>query len=223
LAGLPVRLRSDDAEAIDEVFGREPYALPSGAEPQLVLDVGANVGIYTVYALSRYPAARIVCFEPDPANVAALRDTIAHADLEHRVEIREAAAGAQDAMVRFDARGTAGAAVSKDGDIDVEKVDVLPLLARADAAKIDIEGGEWEILTDPRFADCAPAHLVLEYHRYLCPERSSDYLSPDPNPRRLVLSLLREAGYQTAEVEHHYWGHGTIRAQRGPSTAAPSG
>ena len=46
-------------------------------------------------------------------------------------------------------------------------------MAEADLVKIDIEGGEWPILTDPRFAQLPTPALVIEYHPAGCP-------GPDP-------------------------------------------
>ena len=57
--------------------------------------------------------------------------------------------------------------------VRVPAVDALALLEQADLAKIDIEGGEWAIVGDPRFADSAPPAVVLEYHPELCPEPRS--------------------------------------------------
>jgi FkbM family methyltransferase len=49
--------------------GREYPALqlPDGP-PQVILDVGANVGAAAVYFRAAYPEARILCYEPSPEN-----------------------------------------------------------------------------------------------------------------------------------------------------------
>jgi FkbM family methyltransferase len=45
--------------------------------PQLVLDIGANVGIFTTFARLLFPGAAIVAMEPDARNVTALREIVA--------------------------------------------------------------------------------------------------------------------------------------------------
>lgn len=45
-------------------------------EPRSVIDVGANRGQFAVFALHRFPGARVHCFEPVPAALAALRAVV---------------------------------------------------------------------------------------------------------------------------------------------------
>ena len=76
-----------------------------------------------------------------------------------------------------------------DGDADesattLPAADVFPYLEGADLVKIDIEGGEWPILSDPRFAELEARALVLEYHPHLC---------PGPDPRECADGLLARA------------------------------
>lgn len=46
---------------VDEVYSRDGIVLPPDA---VVLDVGANIGLFSLYIAARAPAARIVAFEP---------------------------------------------------------------------------------------------------------------------------------------------------------------
>jgi hypothetical protein len=66
-------------------------------------------------------------------------------------------------------------------------VDVLPELLAADVVKIDIEGAEWPIVTDPRFRELRARAVVLEYHEWGCPE---------DNPRALAEQALSIAGFE---------------------------
>jgi hypothetical protein len=80
-------------------------------------------------------------------------------------------------------------------------VDALELLERADVAKIDIEGGEWELLGDPRFPRGAPRAVVLEYHPALCPAA---------DPHALAYESLGAAGLELAPVVRSEDGHGVV-------------
>ncbi|HEX4612531.1 MAG TPA: FkbM family methyltransferase, partial [Urbifossiella sp.] len=64
-----------------EVFERGEYAGISTRllrAPPVVLDVGANVGMFAVYAaLAYHPAAVVHCFEPCPATLDLLRPNVA--------------------------------------------------------------------------------------------------------------------------------------------------
>jgi hypothetical protein len=75
------------------------------------------------------------------------------------------------------------------GSVEVPMVDVMPRLADADLVKIDIEGGEWALLADPRFAEARA--VVLEYHPYGC---------PTDDPRRSAHELLHAHGFEVTPL-----------------------
>ena len=56
---------------------------------------------------------------------------------------------------------------------------------------MDIEGGEWEILSDPRFAATGLRAICMEFHRYGC---------PTDDPASAVTQLLGAAGFSVAEL-----------------------
>lgn len=60
---------------------------------QTFFDIGANIGLYTLYAAFRHPGARIVAFEPEYANLHLLRDNIIQNGLQERVELYSVALG----------------------------------------------------------------------------------------------------------------------------------
>src|SRR5207248_5016744 len=67
--------------------------------------------------------------------------------------------------------------------------DVFPFLVDADLIKIDIEGGEWEILADPRLEELRAVAIVLEYHPLYC---------ANGDPEQVVRDSLRRVSYRTA-------------------------
>ena len=71
------------------------------------------------------------------------------------------------------------------GAVEVPGLDIFPFLDDVDLLKMDIEGGEWSLLADPRFG--AARAVVLEYHPMMC---------PGPDPRVLVKELLSARGYE---------------------------
>jgi hypothetical protein len=66
----------------------------------LFVDVGANVGSYTILA-SGVVGCRTVAFEPDPGAAAALERNVALNRIAERVETRRAAVGDRDGIIRF--------------------------------------------------------------------------------------------------------------------------
>ena len=53
----------------------------------LVFDIGANVGVYAIYAALRHPGVRVVAFEPEYANLSLLRDNVVANHLQERIEV----------------------------------------------------------------------------------------------------------------------------------------
>jgi FkbM family methyltransferase len=68
-----VSSRKEAAWQYDEIFKRGCYDQIRLARHALVFDVGANIGLFTLFAKRRSPDARVVAFEPMPISVAAFR------------------------------------------------------------------------------------------------------------------------------------------------------
>ena len=213
--GRPVLLRHGtvDVWVFVEVFVRRLYepppavaaALERAAEP-LVLDLGANIGMFGLNALTRHPGARVIAYEPDPRNAAIHRRHVELNDVGGRWRLVEACAGPRDGSVRFMAGQEAGSHIvdgDSAGSIEVPMVDVLGQVAEADLVKMDIEGGEWGILTDPRIA--AARALVLEYHPEGCPRDDAAAFATE---------LLTGHGFDVTPIFHDEDGIGMLWATR---------
>jgi FkbM family methyltransferase len=69
---------------------REPETLEwidtAVQDGDILFDVGANIGVYAIYAALRHPRAKVIAIEPEYANVHLLRDNIVKNDLKDRIE-----------------------------------------------------------------------------------------------------------------------------------------
>lgn len=120
----------------------------------LFVDVGANVGSYSVLA-AKVVGARVVAFEPIPAAHAALRDNLALNAIESHVELRRTCVGAEPGEVRMTtqldttnhviASTTAGTGTRATIPVPVETLDGV-LHAAPFLLKLDVEGYEREVL-----------------------------------------------------------------------------
>jgi FkbM family methyltransferase len=141
------------------------------AEPSVVVDLGANVGVASLHFLGRWPDARIVAVEPDPTTVRKLRSNVAS---EPGVVVVQAAiVGSPASSVSFlaDASswGSRVAADEEHGTVRVPALTLDQLLAQAgvdhvDLLKIDIEGMEHEVLQPTAPALDRVAMIVGEVH-----------------------------------------------------------
>lgn len=203
--GLSVAIRhgTGDVVILGEVFRHHDYQ-PAGeveqalAQVNSIIDLGGNIGLFGAFAVARWPQAKIVAFEPDPHNAAIHERTIAANGLAERWQLVQAAASNEDGRASFVAGLAAVSHIADptDGEhtIEVPVIDVLPEIAQADLLKMDIEGGEWAILGDPRFREAPPRVAVLEYHSHLC---------PGPDPRAEAESALKVAGMRIQSIADH--------------------
>jgi FkbM family methyltransferase len=191
-----------DFNTFDELFSQQIYATPAGVDAALaalpgaprILDIGANVGMFGAWALTRWPDAEIDAFEPDPRNAALHRTAIAADPRGGRWRLHQAAAAAADGEMRFVAGQFMMSRPATADDTAVTTVptrDVLPLLQRVDLVKLDAEGSEWAILDDPRFASTTARALALEYHPEMCPEQDA---------RAAAVRRLEAAGFVVQDV-----------------------
>jgi len=151
---LWLRRRSGDFFILHEIFTCVVYAIPAKwlGRVATVVDLGANVGLTTLFFAPSFPDARYVCVEPNPANAAVLRRNVAW--LGPRAEVVEAAVTDQSGQVAFDDNRP-----SYDGHIagpgqtgrmvrccTLDEIAASCGLDRIDVLKIDIEGAEREVL-----------------------------------------------------------------------------
>jgi FkbM family methyltransferase len=125
----------------------------AGSGPFCFLDVGANAGLYTLFARSLARVAerpfRAICVEPSPAMAARLAFNLAASGVSAEAQVFGCAAGASEGVTNFrtDTRNRGESRAAASGE---QQVRVRPLSAiideagapRIDAMKIDIEGGE---------------------------------------------------------------------------------
>lgn len=211
-ASILVRHSTGDLITVEEVLAERQYEPPAaladlftrGGRPLEVVDLGANIGLFSAWVLARRPDAHITAFEPDPANAEVLEACMRLNG--GKSEVIRAAAAPAPGRLRFRAGELAASRVVDEGGIVVGAVDVFPCLERADLVKIDIEGGEWALLADPRLARLEARALVVEYHPHLCPA---------PDPRAHAEALLTGAGWKLQHMDFDMPpGHGLIWAWR---------
>jgi FkbM family methyltransferase len=129
-------------------------------KPDLFLDIGANLGLYTCVIASQNLVPRTIAFEPDSENFARLSRNIALNGLESRVQAHQVAVGAKagTAMLHPSARdnrgqssiGEAPPGYTEGTSYEVPVVtldDHVTIAGRTIALKMDVEGHEGEVLT----------------------------------------------------------------------------
>jgi FkbM family methyltransferase len=167
--GMPVHYRSgtSDAGLIYNILlkrgAKSEYSLPAEAnlkpdEVKVVLDIGANIGIASLYFAACFPNATIHSFEPDPGNCEVLR---ANAKANPRIRVHGFALGAEDGELKLydsDDKANLGGFSSHELGVNTARSKSVPVrqagralaelgITRADLIKVDTEGAECEIVT----------------------------------------------------------------------------
>ncbi len=195
-----VRGGTHDWDVISELALADAYsgvldhlrALPG--QP-LVLDLGANIGIFSLLAAMAHPQARIIAYEPGPPNLRMLElNRLANHSLSERIEVRSEALGGETRTAEFfyDEANPPASGLwygrGKPFRVQIRSfTQVLESLpGPVDIAKVDIEGAEYEIL------EKTPAEL-WRLVSLLCIE-----VHDDPSGKLTVEGYLRrmaEYGY----------------------------
>jgi FkbM family methyltransferase len=178
---------SDPVVLIQSVFrGAYDAWLPVSPAPGWIFDLGANIGDSAVWFLARYPDARVISIEPEPANYElARRNLEPYGD---RVILLHAAVWPSDGEVRVRTVpiNPAGAAVGVTGDTACAAVSIPTLMAQykiphVGIFKCDIEGAEALLFQPPPSWLAEVDHICIELH--------------DANCRAVVREAARRFGF----------------------------
>lgn len=204
-----LRHRTRDIEIFHELIVADAYRPPAAVDTLTsaihelrIVDLGANIGLFGVRALTRWPKATLTAYEPEPENLRLLERCIALNDAQERWRVVAAFAATSPGGVRFRAgmesysrrahpderewgdEGDEGAIIT------VPMQDAFEHVSSAHLLKMDIEGAEWDILGDPRLRSSDLRAIVLEYHDL-----------PEADPHETAERLLRDAGFNVQRVQ----------------------
>lgn len=133
---------------------------------QTIIDVGANVGFFSIAARGRYPQATIHAYEPNPrvspflnANLSSLR-----------IGVYPEAVGSREGFIRLMDSGPSNQArtcVDQSGEIAMIGFDRLieRIGGQVDLLKLDCEGAEWDLF-ELRQCWKHVRNLRMEYHLF---------------------------------------------------------
>jgi len=166
---LHYRLNRGDMQSIREVWIDECYRLPFALQPERVVDLGANIGLTSLWFAHRYGAKTVIAVEPSPANARIVRMNLESNNIN--AQVVEAAVGARDGTAYFqDGVDSNLGHLATSGGREVPVVSMETLLGRlpsgaeVDVVKMDIEGGEGPLLKENLAWLRRVRSLIAEFH-----------------------------------------------------------
>ncbi|OGM42085.1 hypothetical protein ABOM_008591 [Aspergillus bombycis] len=84
----------------NEIFNDHEYDTVVLPKAPVIVDVGANIGLFSLYMKEKYPLAKIIAFEPAPENFEALNRNLAY-HMVSTVVAYPYALGTQDCSAPF--------------------------------------------------------------------------------------------------------------------------
>lgn len=202
-----------DAWIIKEtLLDREYEAVSLPLEPNwTVLDIGAALGDYAIWAARQLPQGKVIAIEPFPRSVKLLRENLVLNSISN-VEVAEVAIGGQDgqsALQIVTGQAVQHSTVSQTAAGGSLPVTICSLgtfleenqIEKVDFLKIDCEGAEYEILFSCTEGTLAKIQRIcMEVHdgvtRYSCKdmvaflEKNGYHTRLTPNPVHGELAYL---------------------------------
>jgi FkbM family methyltransferase len=187
----------------DETWIQELYSGPGFGigRGDIVVDIGANIGTFAVYAATRAADVRVLAFEPFPDNVTWLRKNIAESGLEN-IQVFELAiaASTEDRFLQVSPTDWITHALNGNGDkkngitVHCMTIDqVLQGIDRCDLLKLDCEGSEYEIIYGAAPETLSKIkRIVGEYHEAPGDTSNGDELMSFLRSRSFVIDWHRK-------------------------------
>jgi len=173
---------------VDDFYGLFPIA--KTFQPNVIVDIGANIGMFSVLASLLFPQATIFSYEPNAETFTWLKRNA----IGGKFVLNNSGVSSKSGFEFFDpgSDSTLGM-LNQVGTLQVEVIGPHEVAdgQAIDLLKMDCEGAEWEILRDGELIRRS-ARICMEYHvRQGCGVRELE-------------QLLRDGGHQILKLEPHF-------------------
>ena len=200
-------MRGDLAALVDTYPGYMQNLGLSLAAGDVVIDVGAHIGAFSVRAAFENPGITVFAFEPDPQNFKRLKENAGRNGLEEKglSAFNLAVSSAEEELMFARGRTSTTGSVARTGffkappDAElvvvsattVESIFRQHAIGRCRLLKVDCEGSEYDILTQlPDGIVSRIDSMIVEVH----PARAG-------NPKELK-GVLQSKGFEVIERSH---------------------
>jgi FkbM family methyltransferase len=161
---FPPNERAEHEWEFHKILLEDCYRLGEINQPvRTVLDIGANIGLFAIAARHHFPASTIHCYEPNQALEKHLAEHCSKINARYHIE----AVGLNATMISLklgDGSLHSVAQYQADGTIpQIAFADAVSRLGVVDVLKLDCEGAEWDIFSNP-VPWASVRSVCMEYH-----------------------------------------------------------
>jgi len=198
-------------QIFQEIWRREIYTheYPQGwRTPHIVVDIGANIGFFSLYVAMRWPDAQVFAYEPAPENVALLEQNIRLSKTSqvilHPVAVADVV-GRMNFFLKKESGWHSLWGSSNDSTILVNTT-TLPAIVKEvdqtiDLLKMDCEGAEYAVLAGQALVLAQSVRFVaMEYHEI------------EGHQVRELTEILEQAGFDCEVHPQPRWQTGMLYA-----------
>ncbi len=169
------------------------------------VDVGANVGAYSLRALSK--GMTVYSLEPNPENVKILRR---NAEINRLpAAILEFALGASEGTARMTQNGATSRIIDEGIEVQVRPLDTFHY-PKVDLLKVDVEGYELEVFRGAKdtLVRCHP-DIMIEMHHWIGAEAEAE-----------LFNILLSSGYHFEYLDTYSQGKHLVAVPQGRPLSA---
>lgn len=162
----------DEFLILEEILSKEEYRVPVSC-PEVIFDVGGNIGLSALFFALSHPSAKVYSFEPSPTTYQRLMQNVAQC--KNIIPVQRALSGNNGQVIFYDypSKSIASSLVDRGGG---EKVTVVGStlqevmrefkVEHVDVLKFDIEGAEYDMFKNfDRYSEIG--YLIGEVHEDL--------------------------------------------------------
>lgn len=177
----------------------DEYGLKSMSRyPKTIVDIGANIGLFSQMAGTLFPKAKIHAYEPNPRMQSYLEKNLKQVGAEFFPEAVGAVPGMGQSLDTGDSRT---GIFQKGGNTPIIAFSsaVERIGGEIELLKIDCEGGEWEIFEDAKAFQRVKL-IRMEYH-LVGGKTLKDFMMAADHIEFKIVKLVENSGFGIAWME----------------------
>jgi FkbM family methyltransferase len=201
------------------VFFRKHYGNVDGKS--VIIDIGANIGVFSIYAALEGKNVKVYTFEPISKNYQLLLKNISNNNLSDRIKPFNLGIASKNEKRKFHLESSPLHSLVQKGEnnfsasvdcISLNYVLVKNKISKVDLLKMNCEGGEYEILYSTPI-DCFKKifEIRMEYHN----------IDSEKNNLNHLISFLENMGYKTINIWKNSKKDGFLWVKRAKEVDSP--